>query len=147
MDRFVLFLALQLILVPVTAFSVLFSTPHRQKLGVTLSSRDLSRLWSSRSPSAAISIENLSCTHDGGAVFQLQDVSYVLPFGARVAVVGRNGSGKSTFLRILAATVGYDGNTEDLAFSFSGHVSKVDKYRICERVCRLLYSYLASRPI
>ena len=30
----------------------------------------------------AISLENLSCTHDGGDNWQLQDVSYVLPRGA-----------------------------------------------------------------
>ena len=36
----------------------------------------------------AISIENLSCTHNGGETWQLQDVSYVLPRGSKMALVG-----------------------------------------------------------
>eukprot|EP00977_Amphora_coffeiformis_P009256 scaffold2103_cov185-Amphora_coffeaeformis.AAC.1 len=91
-----------------------------------------SRLLSSRQqpPPAAISVENLSCSYDGGGTWQLQNVNYVLPFGARVAVVGRNGCGKSTFLRILAATVGYDGSVDDLSFSFTGQVSAPKNLRI-----------------
>lgn len=46
-------------------------------------------------------IENLSCTHDGGETYQLQDVSYNLQRGRKVALIGRNGTGKSTFLKIL----------------------------------------------
>lgn len=42
----------------------------------------------------AISIEGLSCSHDGGNVYQLKDVSYVLPRGAKVGLTGRNGCGK-----------------------------------------------------
>jgi ABC-type multidrug transport system fused ATPase/permease subunit len=40
-----------------------------------------------------ITIDNLSCSHDGGNIYQLKDVSYVLPRGAKVGLVGRNGSG------------------------------------------------------
>ena len=50
----------------------------------------------------AISIEGLSCTHDGGGTYQLKDVDYVLARGAKVSLIGRNGSGKSSFLKILA---------------------------------------------
>jgi hypothetical protein len=35
----------------------------------------------------AISIENLSCSHDGGANYQLNDVSYVLPKGGKIGLV------------------------------------------------------------
>ena len=52
--------------------------------------------------SPAISIENLSCSHNGGETWQLKDVTYVLPRGAKAALVGKNGSGKSTMLKILA---------------------------------------------
>jgi ATP-binding cassette subfamily F protein uup len=50
----------------------------------------------------AISIENLSCSHDGGGTFQLNQVSHVLTRGQKVGLTGRNGCGKSTLLRILA---------------------------------------------
>ena len=35
----------------------------------------------------AISIENLSCSHDGGVNYQLNDVSYVLPKGGKIGLV------------------------------------------------------------
>lgn len=35
----------------------------------------------------------VSCTHNGGETWQLQDVSYVLQRGAKAALVGRNGTG------------------------------------------------------
>ena len=52
----------------------------------------------------ALTLDGLTCSHDGGTVFQLKDVSYVLPRTAKVGLVGRNGCGKSTLLKILAET-------------------------------------------
>jgi ABC-type cobalamin/Fe3+-siderophores transport system ATPase subunit len=52
----------------------------------------------------ALLLEGLTCSHDGGNVYQLKDVSYVLPRTAKVGLVGRNGCGKSTLMKILAET-------------------------------------------
>jgi ATP-binding cassette subfamily F protein uup len=52
----------------------------------------------------ALSLEGLTCSHDSGTVFQLKDVSYILPRTAKVGLVGRNGCGKSTLMKILAET-------------------------------------------
>lgn len=60
----------------------------------------------------AITARDLTCSFDGGDTYQLQSASYILPRGARVGLVGRNGCGKSTFLRILAEACGYGGNNE-----------------------------------
>eukprot|EP00571_Detonula_confervacea_P016763 CAMPEP_0172297508 /NCGR_PEP_ID=MMETSP1058-20130122/497_1 /TAXON_ID=83371 /ORGANISM="Detonula confervacea, Strain CCMP 353" /LENGTH=747 /DNA_ID=CAMNT_0013006667 /DNA_START=21 /DNA_END=2264 /DNA_ORIENTATION=+ len=50
----------------------------------------------------AITARDLTCTFDGGDNYQLNSANYILPRGGRVGLVGRNGCGKSTFLRILA---------------------------------------------
>ena len=59
---------------------------------------------SSSSPSVAapvLTVEGLSCTHNGGETWQLRDVDFNLQRGAKAALIGRNGTGKSTFLKIL----------------------------------------------
>ena len=77
----------------------------------------------------AIQVENLSCTHDGGGTYQLDGVSYVLKRGSKVALVGRNGAGKSTFLKILAENSCKDlvggGNpiTADRGFKYEGRIT------------------------
>ena len=43
----------------------------------------------------AIQLDGLTCSHDGGSTYQLKDVSYVLPRGGRIGLVGRNGCGVS----------------------------------------------------
>jgi ABC transport system ATP-binding/permease protein len=71
----------------------------------------------------AISVESLSCSHDGQN-YQLNDVSYVLPKGGKIGLVGRNGCGKSTFLRIIAEACCKDAlvNTKDDGIVYSGKV-------------------------
>ena len=50
----------------------------------------------------ALTLSGLTCSHDGGTVFQLRDVNYVLARNAKVGLVGRNGCGKSSLMKILA---------------------------------------------
>ena len=61
----------------------------------------------------ALMIEGLTCSHDGGTVFQLRDVSYILPRTRKIGLVGRNGCGKSTLMNILAETCCKDYETDD----------------------------------
>jgi ATP-binding cassette subfamily F protein uup len=114
-----------------------------------------SQLAASAQP-PAISIENLSCTHDGGDTWQLRDVSYVLPRGAskhlslsvhrlsarrltrlivhfaEIALVGRNGAGKSTLLRILAEETCLDStlSTADRGMKWTGTVTSPRDVRV-----------------
>jgi ATP-binding cassette subfamily F protein uup len=52
----------------------------------------------------ALFLDGLTCSHDSGTVYQLRDVSYILPRTSKVGLVGRNGCGKSTLMKILAET-------------------------------------------
>lgn len=54
----------------------------------------------------AMTARDLTCSFDGGGTYQLNEATYVLPRGSRVGLVGRNGCGKSTFLKILAEASG-----------------------------------------
>jgi ATP-binding cassette subfamily F protein uup len=53
------------------------------------------------SSAPVLSVENLSCTHNGGETYQLRNVDFNLQRGAKAALIGRNGTGKSTLLKIL----------------------------------------------
>lgn len=52
-----------------------------------------------------LAFQNVSKTYDtyaAGSKYALRDVSFVLPGGRKVAIVGRSGSGKSTLLHLAA---------------------------------------------
>jgi ATP-binding cassette subfamily F protein uup len=78
----------------------------------------------------AISIEGLSCTHDGGGTYQLKDVDYVLARGAKVSLIGRNGSGKSSFLKILAEQTREITNFGDSNYQYTGKVEAARNLRV-----------------
>ena len=54
-----------------------------------------------RSTSADIVFDHVTFTYPSGSVPALRDVSVTIREGERVAIVGRNGSGKSTFVNLL----------------------------------------------
>lgn len=95
----------------------------------------------------AISVDHLSCTHNGGETWQVKDASFVLPQGAKAALIGINGSGKSTLLRILAeSTCGQDSfvDTTSEGMKYTGTVSspKTLKVAFVEQVrTRILLLY------
>lgn len=80
----------------------------------------------------AISVESLSCSHNGGQTWQLKDVSYILPRFAKVALVGRNGTGKSTLLKIIAENSCFDfqRTTRDDGVMYTGKVTSPRDLRI-----------------
>ena len=70
----------------------------------------------------ALTIDGLTCSHDGGTVYQLKDVSYVLPRQRKIGLVGRNGCGKSTLMKIIAETccdeeIGCEVDAESIAYT------------------------------
>ena len=80
----------------------------------------------------AISVQGLSCTHNGGETWQLKDVSFVLPRNSKCALVGRNGTGKSTFLKILAESTCLDSSvdTTNQGMKYTGEVTSPRDVRV-----------------
>lgn len=80
----------------------------------------------------ALFLEGLTCSHDSGTVYQLNDVSYILPRTSKVGLVGRNGCGKSTLMKILAETCcpDYVAPAEDEAVVYTGNVEVPKDVRV-----------------
>jgi ABC-type transport system involved in cytochrome bd biosynthesis fused ATPase/permease subunit len=114
------------------------SFPQNSCKTTTLLSAVTTATTSTSSPTKAeapaIVIDQLTCTHDGGDTYQLQDVSYNLPRNGKIALLGRNGAGKSTFLRILAETTCFDRynvvNTVDMGMKYTGKITAPRTMRV-----------------
>ena len=82
-----------------------------------------------------LTVEGLSCTHNGGETWQLKDVDFNLQRGAKAALIGRNGTGKSTFLKILhesyLATNGLESSySSSTNYKYTGNVQVPKTIRI-----------------
>lgn len=84
---------------------------------------------SSRLGKKTIEIENISKTVDGKPL--ITDFSYIVSRDARIGIVGRNGAGKSTFLKMLTGEVSPDkgrivlGDTVNISY-FSQECESMD---------------------
>ncbi|KFA50725.1 hypothetical protein S40293_07842 [Stachybotrys chartarum IBT 40293] len=57
-----------------------------------------------RFPGALVSLENVSFRYKGASTMVLQDVSLSVSLGDRIGILGQNGTGKSTLIRLLTET-------------------------------------------
>lgn len=92
------------------------SRPCVRLFAVTTTYGTSSTSSSSSTAAPVLTVEGLSCTHNGGETWQLKDVDFNLQRGAKAALIGRNGTGKSTFLKILHESYL---TTNDLESSYS----------------------------
>ncbi len=69
-----------------------------------------------------ISVKNASVTlHSHGQHFQvLKNINFTLKKGEHIAILGENGAGKSTFLRVLAGETWIDNNFGSIAWLYNG---------------------------
>jgi ATPase subunit of ABC transporter with duplicated ATPase domains len=63
----------------------------------------------------ALVIENLKKSFDDAPI--LKDISALVEVGERIAIIGENGIGKTTFLRTLMNEVGYEANSGEFTWS------------------------------
>ena len=70
---------------------------------------------------AGIKIDNLSFSYDNKTI--LSDLSYNFQLGKSYAIVGKSGSGKSTFMRLLLS--GYDNYSGDIYYD-NVNIKKID---------------------
>lgn len=118
-----------LIIIPYLLESAL-SFPHLTYRSTTLHPTQLSLAQTATQLPPAITIDSLTCTHDGGGKYQLKDVSYVLQKGSKIGLVGKNGCGKSSFLKILAESCcdinlkGGKGINQDEGVVYTGKIEK-----------------------
>ncbi len=68
----------------------------------------------------ALVLENVNKSFDDNHV--LKDISLMIEVGERIAVIGENGIGKTTFLRMLMNDVGYDATSGDLTWSENNNI-------------------------
>jgi hypothetical protein len=89
----------------ITAFSTPWAVSHRRTFATRLHQSSVSKTKKNKKNKnvdpveeeqssfpalpPALTLDGLTCSHDGGTVFQLKDVSYVLPRTAKVGLVGR----------------------------------------------------------
>jgi len=83
----------------------------------------------------AIKIDGLTCSLDG-TTYLLNNINYSLPRNSKIGLLGRNGSGKSTFLKLLArataTTTKSITSAKDENLSFTGAIEKA-------KTCRVAY--------
>ena len=99
----------------------------------------------STSAGYAIKIEGLTCSHDGGTTYQLNNVNYSLPRNGKIGLLGRNGCGKSTFLKILAMETAQHPQVRSRGdasndIAFTGKVEKA-------KTCRVAYVEQETAPV
>ncbi|MGB9521134.1 MAG: metal ABC transporter ATP-binding protein [Anaerolineales bacterium] len=71
--------------------------------------------------SPLLKVEHLSLRYDG--FYALEDISFEIKHGERVAIVGPNGAGKSTLLKIVAGVLKpSEGNIDIYGHEPSGHI-------------------------
>ena len=106
------------------AFSPSVPLGAQKRSFIASKQRQKTSLFSSIAPPLppAIQVDGLTCSHDGGTTYQLNDVSYVLPRGGKIGLVGRNGCGVS--------------------FICDGHASLQRSIQVFPKLPQLLYRYI-----
>lgn len=87
-----------------------------------------------------IKIKNLSISFSGQSIFE--DVNFIVNRGEKIGLIGRNGSGKSTFLKLILGQLQQDDGDIDLPKGYKiGHLAQHIKFThktVIDEVCSVL---------
>jgi ATP-binding cassette, subfamily C, bacterial len=86
------------------------------------------------SPNLDISIKNLSFSYTADQQI-LQDISFDIPYGSKIALIGASGSGKTTLAQIIAGF--YEKSGGELLYN-GFHIEQLDKSSLRQRVFLIL---------
>lgn len=98
-----------------------------------------------------INVENLTFSYDGSYTNIFENVSFTLDTDWKLGFTGRNGRGKTTFLKLLMGCYEYKGRiTSDVEFEyFPFEISdcKAMTYDICQQVCPYMEDWQLLREL
>ena len=90
---------------------------------------------------AQISVNNLTFYYDGSIDNIFEDVSFIIDTDWKLGFVGRNGRGKTTFLRLLMGEMEYKGSISHsmefdyFPYSFAGLDLSMNSIDLIEKLC------------
>jgi len=85
-------------------------------------------------------------TPDGGQKVVLDDVSFTIERGDRIALVGANGAGKSTMIRMLSGLEAQTGGTIRLGHNVLADYFAQDQYKVLDGSAQMLDDITGSNP-
>ncbi len=96
-----------------------------------------------------IEVSNLSKNYpmpDGGTKRVLEDVSFQIERGDRIALVGANGAGKSTLIRMLSGLEGPTSGEIKLGHNVLADYFAQDQYKVLDPAAKMLEDITGSNP-